>query len=265
MHKWLIVGMMVWAFGAKAQSVQALRDSAKAGKPEAMMDLYERFSFGMGIEKSEDSAQFYLKQAANSQFPEALFLMGLEQTREIYNAKQFAAGVANLKKAGELQHGDALLKLSEIYRKNGTGTESDKYYSLTQSFEYAKKAADAGNVEALVYCGNSLLEAKGIKRNDSLAVVYLHRAADEHKIPDAQIKLADLYLEGTRIGGRDLNKSLSYYRAGKDNPRASLAHITDGTVGIMQVDQVYKRTQNLMFQSTGMVPQGMFTYPVSDK
>lgn len=265
MHKWLILGAMLITLRVNGQSVQALRDSATAGKPEAMMELYERFSFGMGVDRSEDSARFYLKKAVAVNYPEAQFLLGLEQTREIYNAKQYAAGIGNLKKAGDQQHGDALLKLSEIYRKNGTGTESDKYYSLSQSFDFAKKAADAGNVEALVYCGNALLEAKGIKRNDSLAVAYLHRAADQHKVPDAQIKLADLYLEGTRIGGRDLSKSLNYYREGKDNPRASLNHITDGTVGIMQVDQVYKRTQNLMFQSTGMLPQGMFTYPVSDK
>lgn len=247
------------------QSIHELRDSVAAGSPVAMMALSERYNFGMGMEKNEDSATFYMKKAAALNYAEAQFLLGLQQTREIYTPKKYAEGIANLKKAADQNHGDALLKLSEIYRKNGTGTETDKYYSLTQSFEYARRSADAGNVEALVYCGNALLDAKGIKRNDSLAVVYLRRAADDHKVPDAQIKMGELYLEGTRIGGRDLNKALAYFRAAKENVRASLKHITDGTVGIMEVDRIYKQTQNLMFQSTGMLPEGTLTYPVSDK
>lgn len=247
----------------QSQSISEIREGAKSGNPVSMLELSERFNFGQGLDKNEDSATFWIKKAADLNHPEAQFLLGLQRTREIYDAKKYAEGISLLKKAGDQNHADALLKLSEIYRKNDTGTETDKYFSQTQSFEYARKSAEAGNVNAMVYCGNSLLEAKGTKRNDSLAIVYLRKAADEHQVVDAQMKMGDLYLEGTRIGTRDLNKSLEYYRAARDNPRGSLTHMTDATVGIHNVDQVLKRTQNLMFRSTGMLPQGMLTYPVS--
>lgn len=230
-----------------------------------MMELSEKFMFGMDVAQSDDSAAFWVNKAVATGDADALYLVGIQLVSEIYSSKNFGQGVKYLKDAGEKHHPDALLKLSKIYRTNGTSTENDRYFSKAKAFDFAKQAADAGNSEALVYCGLALLEGNGAQRNDSLAVVYLTEAAADREAA-AQVKLGELYRTGAKsVGGRDIYKAIEYYEAARQNPYATLEDKTAATIGIHEVDRIVKRTQNLMIQAAGMVPEGAFRYPVSDK
>lgn len=231
---------------------------ANQGDTEAMMQVSEWYRFGFnGLEKKEDSADHWIKKAADTGNSGAKYLLGLQYSSKIYQASTYSKGIKYLKQAADSGNVDAMVRLSEIYREGGTGTESDKYYSYNKAFSYSQKAAETGNAEALLYCGKRLLKTKG---KDSLAVAYIRRAAEVKGMPEAQIKMGDLYMDGVPDGKLDLLAAFQYYNSAYTNRRANIDQKTEAEIGIFRVDQEVKRIHNLMMQGNFLLSGGELTY-----
>lgn len=240
--------------------VQTWRVQADSGDVKAMLELAEAYRFGMGAEKNEDSADYFLQHAADTGHPDAEFLLGVQKLTNIYDAGTYAEGLALVKKAAGKDHTAALMRLSEVYSDRNTGTESDKYYNPAKAYTYAEAAAALGDKYGMVFCAEARLAGRGTSQNDSIGVAFMRRAAEEKRFTAAQLRMGDLYWDGTVTGSCAPFAALAWYHKVEARKRANVQQRTTADLGIHQVDQFLKKVQNTMFDAGGMLPTGMYTY-----
>lgn len=96
---------------------------------------------------------------------------------------------------------DYYLSEAENYAKgNGVRKNSQK------SYQFYKKAAEIGNVKAMIKVAEAFEMGRGTKQNASSAIEWYKKAADNGSA-DACIKLGDIYMYGTY--GTTLNETLA--------------------------------------------------------
>ena len=61
---------------------------------------------------------------------------------------------------------------------NSFSTDDDDKPMMAEAFDCLKKAADAGDIEAIVYVGDAYLKGKGPAISASTAIMWYKKAAD---------------------------------------------------------------------------------------
>lgn len=247
------------------QSTAHLRVAADSGDTKAMMTLAERYQFGFEAVKNEDSADFYVSLAAKANHPGALYLLGIEKTRKVFDSRTYDAGVTLLKQAAEAGSVEAMLKLHEIYLDKGGSTRSAQYVSTKKAYEYAEMAAQNGNAQGSLYCAQTLLDPKRSPSNDSLAWVYLFHAAEKRRYPQAQLFLGRMYYEGRVDSTRNLTESYHWYTQVIDNKKSTLDNRNQADFAIFDLDQSLKMTHNQLMHTLFLVPEGQLIYRLRER
>jgi TPR repeat protein len=256
----LVFALALSAFASLSAQTSALQLRAWQGDSAAMMDLSEAFDFGRGVPQNKDSSAYYVKKAAAKGHPDGLFLMANKETSQLFDDKRFAAGVALLEKAAAKDHVPSLAKLGEIHRSKNTGTAADRYYNLAKSYAYAYRAAQQGEIKSLRFCAEANLNATGTKRNDSLGVALMRRAAMEKGDVTAKVRLGDLYFEG-RVNGRyEPFAALDLYLEALHSPRANVEQKALADFGIYRVDRLLRQVHNGTMAAYGLSPAGSYDY-----
>lgn len=243
--------------------ISLLQQQAEGGDAKAMLELSEKYLFGLGVTQQDDSAQYWIKQALALGDPEALFLVGVREVGNVSNAKAYRTGIQHLEEAAEQGNVDAQLRLGDIYRQRRTGTPSDQYYDLAKAFGYSNQAAKAGNPVAMTHCGEALVSGKGTNKNDSLAIDWFTNAGAEKKHVPAQLRLGDLYLSGVATGQVDPFQAYHWYRRAAGNRRANIDQRSAADLGIHEVDLLLRHFQNALFM-TGPLPKATFQYEIRE-
>lgn len=256
----LLLVVLLLSIGIPLQA-QSMQEKAWAGDPEAMMELSEAFLFGKGdIEKNEDSSAIYIKKAAEKGYPDAQYLLGLNELNSIYSATAYSRGVELVRKAAVQGHPAAQMKLAEIYSTQGTETQSDKYFSLKMAYEYAEQAAAQDYEEALRYCAEARLAGRGCTANDSIAVAMMHRAATRKRSIPAQLRMGDLAWEGKVTGKPAPFLAMKWYSGVLYHKRSNIDQRAEADMALHKIDQWLKEISNLYTGSGGVLAPGQFHY-----
>jgi TPR repeat protein len=123
-------------------------------------------------------------------------------------AKQFADGVALLRKAGELGDTRAMLRLGDIYGEDGEGHVLDE----PEAARWFRKAADAGDAEGMLHLGGCYELGAGVPASDELAVTWYRKASDSGDA-SATYNLAKMYESGRGIPRDTVQARILYQRA----------------------------------------------------
>ena len=260
MQKYLVFILLTCLSLNLSAQIAEIRQKARAGDPEAMLELSEAFRFGLDVGQSEDSADYYINEAVKKGHPEAQYLLGVQNLISVFSSSKYAKGMELVKKAAQQGLAQAQWKLSEIYNQRGTSTQSDRYYSTSKAFSYAESAAKQGHMEALVFAGEALLKGRGTTRNDSMGVAYMRRAADEHNFMPARLRMGDLYFNGTVTSKIEPFAALSYYKSVKLSDDSNIEQRTQADLAIHEVDEFIKQVQNHTLNAGGWTPPGAYEY-----
>ena len=108
------------------------------------------------------------------------------------------SGVEALRRAADLGHPGAQLRLAGLYEVGGSGVEAD----LKESRNWARRAAEGGDAQAMHYYAMQLYEGTGGAQNRVAALGWLKRAAEAGRV-DSQYNVARLY----EIGDEGVTKN----------------------------------------------------------
>ncbi|MCB9234717.1 MAG: sel1 repeat family protein [Bacteroidia bacterium] len=263
-----ILLLLLLAVSLHAQNLVELRQKAAAGDSAAMLRLSEKFRFGSEVEANDDSSQFWVKKSAEAGHPEGMYLLGLQGVRRIFDAARYKKGIEWMEKSAAAGFEDARVKLMGIYADKGDGpgepTQTIKFYDLKKAYGFGLAAAGQGNVAAALFCGNALLNGSGVARNDSAGLAWFQWAAEQKKSPQAQYELGLLWLEGKHTVRKDLFLAKRWLEAAWFNKKGGLDLKTRVDIALHEVDQAFKKTHNLMMQSSLLMPPGAFRYQLRE-
>ena len=262
--RFVLILVLSLSFGTASAQVSQLLQDANNGDAKAMLELSEKYLFGLGVTKSDDSSKYWANQALATGDKEAQYLVGVLKTSSAFDKQKFGDGVDLLKLSSEQGFPDASLKLSEIYRTRGTGMATDAFYDLKQSFSYGEVAAKAGEKEAMFYCGESLIKGRGCSRNDSLGVYYISEAATTKGFIPACLRMGDLHMSGHITGEIDPFGALEWYNYVLNHRRSNIDQRATAQLGIHAVDNLVRQWQNLILQAGGVMPQNTFDYNIRE-
>lgn len=233
---------------------------ARSGDSEAMVRVAEALEFGRGVAMHEDSARYWMKQAAMKHHPAGMFMWGSWLVSRVYSASEYKEGIQWLTRAADTMQVNAMLKLSELYFQRNTGTEKDKFYNPALAISWLQKADSAGDKRAMFSLAECLATGKGIARNDSLAAIKFEQCAMRFNHARAMVRLGDLYFDGAITGRPEPFMAWHWFEAAYKNKTAGLEDRSLADVGLHKADQMVKQVHNLMFQSSPFLPLGAFEY-----
>lgn len=260
----LLTLILCMTAAAASGQISKLLAKAENGDAKAMLDLSEKYLFGLGVTKSADSSTYWANQALKTGSPEAQYLVGVQNTASAFDKAKFTKGVDLLKESAAQGFGDAAWKLSEIYRTRGTGMVTDRFYDQKLAFQYGEAAAKQGEKEALFYCGEALLTGSGVGRNDSLGMKYIEESATKKGYIPACLKMGDLHISGHVLGEIDPFGALEWYNYVLNHRRSNIDQRAAAQLGIHQVDRLLRQWQNMIFQSGAVLPQNTFDYNIRE-
>lgn len=177
-----------------AHQLDSLRAAARAGDSQAQLALVEYYQL---VELVPDSARFYLQAALKAGRPEAQYLMGLIYLRGVEGPKRPAEGRKLLEAAAQQGFILAIRELWSVLEPPdsvGPLTVRVLPYEPKAAFQYAQQGAQLGDPPSMMALGRYYGQGKGTARNDSLARVWLTRAAEAGYRP-ARVLLAEWAFE----------------------------------------------------------------------
>ncbi len=249
---------------AASGQVSKLLSQAENGDAKAMLELSEKYLFGLGVQQSDDSSRYWADQALQTDDAEAQYLVGVRHTASAFDKTKFSKGVDLLKLSAAQDFIDASLKLSEIYRTKGTGMVTDHFYDLNLAFQYGEAAAKQGDKEALFYCGECLLAGTGCNQNETLGMQYISESASKKGYIPACLRMGDLHLSGLVLGEIDPFGALEWYSYVLNHRRSNIDQRAAAQLGIHEIDRLLRQWQNMIFQSGAVLPQNTFDYNIRE-
>lgn|GEM_PF-896499 len=134
-------------------------------------------------------------------------------------------GVEALKRAAELGHAGAQLRLASLYEDGGSGVASDP----VESRSWARRAAEGGDSRAMHYYAMQLYNGVGGTQNKAAALGWLKRAAEAGRV-DSQFNVARLYETGDTGVTKNTVEAFKWYmiaaRRGDQQALASVQRLT---------------------------------------
>ncbi|WP_163832822.1 tetratricopeptide repeat protein [Spartinivicinus ruber] len=116
--------LLVSSLTAANPQITALETSAKAGDHQAQLNLAKAYYYGRDAQQDYTSAIKWLKQALNSDNPQAKTLMGLALTHGHGVKKNLKQAFQLFAEASREKEGEAQFYLGQAYLK-GKGTDSN--------------------------------------------------------------------------------------------------------------------------------------------
>ena len=164
--------------------------AASDGDVDAIVTLAKRYHDGIGTERSDAYAKWYLDKLAIPPF------------HAIRLAYQLRAVDAKEPPRAELEDYDALLR--------SLAADAEKYKFATAFLKLNELLAERGDTDALSVLGMLYAEGVGCDKNLVIAIEYLERAAAQGNAR-AYYYLGDLFTTGKSFEV-DINRALSNYR-----------------------------------------------------
>ena len=127
----------------------------------------------------------------------ALYMLANMKMRGYGVPTDFADGLQNMIKAGDLNYVPAQMFLAQYY----LNTKQD----LPEAVKWFKKAADNGNQKAILFTGVAYMNGYGVKKNNDIARKYIIESA-KSGYPLAQYELAKLFLNSQHSGDRKMGQ-----------------------------------------------------------
>ncbi|RAL21447.1 NACHT domain-containing protein [Thermoflavimicrobium daqui] len=203
-----------------------IRMAAEAKDVQAMNHLGMRLIRGDGIEQDEQQGEEWLRKAADQGFARAMSNLGdylYTVKKEIIEAKYW------FNKATKLGCPRAMYRLSTFLFKNNN-KEGEKWL---------KRAAEAGEVHAMIAMGQYMIEGKYLSRNPEAGVTWLERAASAGST-DAMIQLVKRYFTGNGVK-RDWQRGEKWLKRGANTGNEMMMlqlgkHLLKGTYVIPRIE-----------------------------
>ncbi len=204
------------------------RAGAESGDPEAMIKLAMAYLNGDGVEQDNEKAADYMRQAAELDEATAQYNMGIFYIQGCGVERDFSQAEHWLSLASDNGDGDAdpiLKSLRELpaLREKAQGEDTEAKVELakqlmamkgdsnySEALTYARKAADAGSLEAMWLLGLAYEHGRGVKQDYEEAFRRYKRAAEEGHAP-SQSNLACLYARGDGVQ-KDMVKAEEWVR-----------------------------------------------------
>lgn len=232
----LLLGMCLSGGGLWAQTepdYHSLRQAAAHGDTEAMLRLSEAYRFGtLGAAPNPDSANHFLRRAAQAGNPDALYLLGIARLRGLGMEQQVPEGIAALKRAGEEGNVLAWETLVQVYDKPITQFgRLPVPVDPAKAVRYARKAAQLRSREGTRYLAEAYFSGRGVPQSDSLTVAWYTTGAEQLYDPASQVALGDIFLWSKTKYGQRLKTAHYYYNLAVENPKSSLDQRTAGKIG----------------------------------
>ena len=137
-------------------------------------------------------------------------------------------GVEALKRAAELGHPGAQLRLAGLYEDGGSGIDADP----SESRSWARRAAEGGDPRAMHYYAMQLYQGVGGSQNQAAALGWLKRAAEAGRV-DSQFNVARLYETGDTGVAKNPVEAFKWYmiaaRRGDQQALAAVQRLTPVT------------------------------------
>ena len=123
--------------------VNELLKKAQEGDGEAQLNLSHRYKRGEIVPKNNETAFYWLRRAANRQFPQALFELGLAYKNGWVVIENNEKAFALIRTAAEIGYQPAQFHLGLMYEK-GEGVVKDVAKAISWFREVAKKGSHRG-------------------------------------------------------------------------------------------------------------------------
>jgi len=190
-------GAQSMARGDYARAVKELTASAKAGEPQAQLDLGLLLLEGKGTSADAVQAYKWIRQAAEKGLPEAAYQLGQMKEEGQVSEKNLAEAAEWYRKAAEAGIVGAMASLGELYH-NGDGFPKDD----SQAAIWFRKAAEQNDVESQLALGKLYKYGLGVVRNLNEAGIWFRKAAQLGS-PDGRYEVAMLLLDGQEASGKN--------------------------------------------------------------
>ena len=199
----LVIAMIVLS----AAYVGLIELAARRNSLPAQNELGRWHDLGIWFHpKDGQSAIYWYSLAANSDYPEAQFNLGLLMED---NKNYKTAAYWYLRSALHC-YAPAQNNLATFYSKGLVLNKSDE-----KAADWYKKAADQGNKFAQFSLGLDYVKGTGVEKNSRSAVSYIKLAAEQDYAP-AQGYLAILYATGDGVP-QDLDLAMHWAKSAKKN------------------------------------------------
>lgn len=251
----LLLLFLLLAPATQAQSLDSLRAQAARGNVQAQLRLSEWYRFGLEeASVSADSANHYLRQAAQQGSAEATYLLAVAHVRGLgmpIDPKRGRQLMEEAAKAGQLA---AILELMHLHsqREHRFFPQAADIDSA-RAAHYARLAAKRGAEEARLFLATAHERGSGVKPSDSLARHYLQAAVKNNGSARAALRLADGWYYGRWKTGMSLRRALQHYRRGE--ALAGNAELrAEGKIGRFNVRRLNRRMGNLQLMLGSLEP-----------
>lgn len=205
--------------GAPKNHTKALEWYLKASDanfPAAIYQVGLAYEIGRGIAANRETALTYFKKAADLKVTEASYKLAALSMAGVPPKPNDKMALEHLKTAG-VTGGKAQETLGTFY-ENGIGLAPN----YTQAFNWYKKAADGGLVEAMFRLGTCYETGLGVPVDGKLALACFENAAKKN-MANASYKLAGIHMAGALVKA-DLPKAMKYMHTAVNDGHAAAAN-----------------------------------------
>ena len=169
-----------YGINIEANTSDGLLKSALSGDSEAQFKLGNMYLRGIGIERDNEKALYWLKTAASQGNTDAQFNVACCYLSGIGVPQDKTSAVVMFKEAADKGDLDALNNLAGCCMR-GDGTSKDQ----SAAAKYYKQAAEQGHAKAQYNYGECLFNGYGVPKDPEAAVKWYKRAAEQDD-PDGQ-------------------------------------------------------------------------------
>lgn len=230
------------------QNIPELIKKARKNDTDAMLKLHEYYT----LKNNPDSAKIWATKLAKLKNPQGLYFVGIGYFRGLGGYKKnIKLGLKYLTEAADSGNTLAYLRLMEIYGDTSKSIFIDPAYKRlrnpAKAFKYAQKAAKAGYREAIRFVANAYFTGKGTEKNDSLAIEYMKKLAENYNDALAQVTLGDWFFYAKTKYKIDNELAKKYYKMAAQNSYADPELQARGRIGLFYIKQLPYWAINLSF------------------
>ena len=182
--------------------------------PKAMTGLAWCYSYGNGVEQSDNEAVKWYRQAADKDVAGAMFNLGVCYKNGRGVGQSDDEAVTWYRKAAEKDDTRAMTNLGVCY-ENGRGVEQSDEEAVT----WFRQAADKDDARAMTNLGLLYANGRGVEQSDEEAVTWFRQAADKDDTR-AMTNLGLLYANGRGVEQSD-EEAVKWYRQAADKDDAN--------------------------------------------
>jgi len=174
-----------------ALAAEVFTASAKNGDVDSYAALGNMYARGIHFNKDYEEAYKWLKLAADSEHPTAMFELAKFYIEGYGIPKDEKVAISLLKRSSDLGEPSAQFFLGLIYQVGGFGLEINE----TEALNWFMKSARLGNSEAQVKVGDAYLDGVLISQDTNKAFEYWLKSANNNNL-EAIKRLAVFYVDG---------------------------------------------------------------------